>query len=191
MEAAFSANLDADNFNFRAFGNNINQGNFKSAASLIENGVYDKNKDMKVGAGGESLKSADSAFRSLNSTFGDVLEMIEKNKDKLGVASGRFSDLVKKLGGDADFQALQTRLTSAIADTRRAFAGSAVTDSEMAALENYINLNTNMKPENLVAAIGQVMNGRLNDMNEARAQVGLPPIDADTVSDRSSLYFSE
>lgn len=92
-------------------------------------------------------------------------------------------------------QSLQTRLTSAISEARKSFAGSAVTDSEMKALENLIGLNQTWKAENLRAALLQIMKKSLVEFNSAREVVDLPPIiddgNVDTVNDRSSLYFSE
>lgn len=67
-----------------------------------------------------------------------ILDIIERNRDKIGAFEGRVNDLLSKLKSDPDYQELKTILQMSQADTRKYFAGSAVTETEMKALQDFI-----------------------------------------------------
>ena len=77
-------------------------------------------------------------FESSQGRTNKIVNLIERNKDKLGAFDGPFADLVKKFKNEPEYQELLTLLTMEQADIRKYFAGSAVTDTEMSALVNFI-----------------------------------------------------
>jgi hypothetical protein len=54
------------------------------------------------------------------------------------------------------------------ADVRKYFAGSAVTETEMKALEDFIGGNTKMTPENLISQLNTIRDNTINKYNYQR-----------------------
>lgn len=67
--------------------------------------------------------------------------------------SGRWADLNKKFANDPDYQALSTLISGSNADVRRLFGGTAVTESELKALRDFIGADTKMPIQNLLTAL--------------------------------------
>lgn len=121
------------------------------------------------------------------------MDALEANKDKIGVVAGRWADLQKKLSGDASLQNAQSKLTGLFAVLRKSFAGSAVTPSELVALQDYIDGKTSEPLENIKAKLTSIMQQKDNEYGQKRDQVGLPPLqdESQIIGDRSPLYFGE
>lgn len=79
-----------------------------------------------------------SSYQSLQQNVGILQGLIDRNSDKIGAFDGRVSDLLKKFKADPEYQQIKTLLSMSVADVRRKFAGSAVTETEMKALEDFI-----------------------------------------------------
>jgi hypothetical protein len=54
------------------------------------------------------------------------------------------------------------------ADVRKYFAGSAVTETEMKALEDFIGGNTKMTPVNLISQLNTIRDNTINKYNYQR-----------------------
>jgi hypothetical protein len=177
--------LSIKDVNGDALAANLNSGNLKAAASNIEKAAY--NSDT-----GKSLKLAekDSDYRNLYKNYSQLKEKLEANKDKIGVVAGRWADVKRKLGGDAELQGLASQLTAVFAKLRKNFAGAAVTETEMKALSDYINGSTKEPLENILAKLDNIMTTTDNEYQSDRATAGLPQLgDASQIDDRSTIYF--
>lgn len=64
--------------------------------------------------------------------------LINQNRDKIGAFDGTISDFRKMFQADPEYQKIKTLLSSTVADIRRKFAGTAVTETEMSALADFI-----------------------------------------------------
>jgi len=126
----------------------VNNGNMAGAKSFTDR-IVEGTIKKQIGedfVSTPNLKFAESTLNRLES-------MIERNRDKIWPLSGRFSDVQKKLMNDPDYQALQTLLQWSLADTRRAFGGTAVSQSELEALKNFVWFDTKMPIENLLTGL--------------------------------------
>lgn len=85
---------------------------------------------------GDAILSGD--FKTGQDRTKKIVDLINNNQDKIGAFDGRASDLLQKFKGDAEYQTIKTILQMSQADMRKYFAGSAVTDTEMKALEDFI-----------------------------------------------------
>lgn len=101
-------------------------------------------------------------------------DLIIKNQDKIWPVAGRASDLLKKLKWTEDYQQIQTLLQMSQAELRKYFAGSAVTETEMKALEDFIGGTTKMNAQNLVTMIDTLQVERANTFNNQRAGMDNP-----------------
>lgn len=77
----------------------------------------------------------------------------------------------KKLSGDASLQNAQSKLTALFAVLRKSFAGSAVTPSELDALQDYIDGKTSEPLENIKAKLTSIMQQKDNEYGQKRDQV--------------------
>ena len=84
--------------------------------------------------------------------------LIANNPDKIGAFDWRVNEFMRKFKDYPEMQELQTLLTMNQADIRKYFAWSAVTDSEMTALVDYIGWNTKMTPNNLLTMLNTIKN---------------------------------
>ena len=66
-------------------------------------------------------------------------ELISKNPDKIWAFDWNVTQFMKKFRDEPEIQELQTLLTMNQADIRKKFAWSAVTPTELKALEDYID----------------------------------------------------
>lgn len=131
----------------------LNSGKTKEAYnfvnSFMDNDVKDKYWDKAI---------LTQNFESSQSRIDKVVNLIQKNRDKIGAFDGPFTDFVKKFKNEPEYQELKTLMTMAQADIRKYFAGSAVTDTEMSALIDFIGGKTNMQPDNLVTQLNTIKN---------------------------------
>lgn len=185
IDAISRLGLTVSDVNAPAIAANLNSGNTKAAASNIERSAFDSDTGKKL-----DLANKDSDYRELFKNYSQIMDKVEKNKGKIGVLSGRWSDVKRKLAGDPELQSLVTQMTSVFAKLRKSFAGSAVTETEMAALADYISGKTTEPIDNLTAKLTGVMKGMDNEYQSARTTAGLPELsDESQINDRSSLYF--
>jgi surface antigen len=187
ISAIENIGLTVADVNAPAIASSLNRGDTRAASATIERAAYDSDTGKKL-----DLANKDSDYRELYKNYSQIMDKVEKNKDKIGVLSGRWSDVKRKLAGDPELQSLVTQMTSVFAKLRKSFAGSAVTETEMAALADYINGKTNEPIDNLTAKLTGVMQGMDNEYQSARSTAGLPSLTEDSqVDDRSSLYFNQ
>lgn len=92
-------------------------------------------------------------FESSQNRINKIISLIQRNRDKVGAFDGRFTDFIKQFKNEPEYQELKTLQTMAQADIRKYFAGSAVTDTEMKALEDFIGGTTKMQPDNLITQL--------------------------------------
>lgn len=99
---------------------------------------------------------------------------IAKNSNKIWPISWRFSDLSKKFKNDPDYQALTTLLQGSLAEIRRAFAGTAVTEIELKAIRDFVWLDTKMPIQNLQSALNTNFESMFMNYNTQRQFAWLP-----------------
>lgn len=150
----------------------INAGDYKGLNDFVT-----KNVDRQVKA------DSDSPILTPEYNVGKqrtekLLNLIEKNKDKLGIVSGNVSDFLQKFEWDKDYQQIKTILQMSQADMRKYFAGSAVTETEMKALADFIGGTTKMAPDNLVTMLQTLNEDRTNTYNAQREWFQIPNVNA-------------
>lgn len=150
----------------------INAGDYKGLNDFVT-----KNVDRQVKA------DSDSPILTPEYNVGKqrtekLLNLIEKNKDKLGIVSGNVSDFLQKFEWDKDYQQIKTILQMSQADMRKYFAGSAVTETEMRALADFIGGTTKMAPDNLVTMLQTLNEDRTNTYNAQREWFQIPNVNA-------------
>ena len=134
------------------------------------NGLADDK--VKARYGSDSILS--STYKTGNDRTDKLVTLIENNKDKLGAFDGNVSNLLLKFKGMPEYQQLKTILTMSQADTRKYFAGSAVTATELSALEDFIGGKTTMNPDNLVTMLKTIKEDRDNTFASQRIGLTVP-----------------
>jgi hypothetical protein len=86
----------------------------------------------------------------------NLSNLIAKNPDKIGQFDWRVNDIMRKFKDYPEMTELNTLLTMTQAQTRKHFAWSAVTPSEMEALQDFIWWNTKMTPNNLLTMLNTI-----------------------------------
>lgn len=133
----------------------INSNNMSGLNTYVNWLADDKVKSRYAG---DAILSGD--FNTGEQRTNKIIEIINRNKDKIGAFDGRVTDLLSKLKSDPDYQELKTILQMSQADTRKYFAGSAVTETEMKALADFIGGNTKMNPDNLIKQLTTILEDR-------------------------------
>lgn len=113
-----------------------------------------------------------------------IIDIIGRNKDKIGAFDGRVTDLLAKLRSDPEYQQLKTILQMSQADMRKYFAGSAVTETEMKALQDFIGGSTKMNPDNLITMLSTLLEDRKNVYRNQRG--GMLVWETQTVTPQAS-----
>lgn len=90
----------------------------------------------------------------------NIIDLIERNRDKIGIFEGTKEDFIAKFASTPEYQQIKTLLQMSQADTRKYFAGSAVTETEMKALQDFIGGNTKMNPDNLITMLDTLLKDR-------------------------------
>lgn len=116
----------------------------------------------------------------------DIIKLIENNKNKIGAVDGRYTQLAKKFKSEPDIQKLQTLMTATFADLRKNFAWSAVTATELTALEDFIAWSTKEVPENLITKLQTLKDIQTGLYNDQRSMYGIQ----DTSKLQSKTKFS-
>ena len=107
-------------------------------------------------------------------------DLIAKNPDKIWKFDGNVTEFMKKFKNEPEIQELQTLLTMQQADIRKHFAWSAVTETELVALENYIGWKMTMQPDNLVAMLDTITKRTERQFLAQRDFFWYTPIERDT-----------
>ena len=87
-----------------------------------------------------------------------MISLIENNKDQVGIFDGKINQWKSKFKDTPVFNEINTLLQMTQAERRKLFAGSAVTETEMKALENFIGGTATMTPEKLLTMLRTVQN---------------------------------
>ncbi len=114
--------------------------------------------------------------------------LINRNKDKLGAFDGYVSDFIQKFSNNPEYQQIKTILQMSQADTRKYFAGSAVTETEMKALQDFIGWNTKMTPENLITMLDTLNEDRKMVYDSQRQWLELPDVKAATAKKKLGWF---
>lgn len=97
-----------------------------------------------------------SSINQLTKDNNTLANLIRRNPDKIWAFDWRVNDFLRKFKDYPEMQTLQTLLTMDQAWIRKHFAWSAITDSEMSALVDYIGWNTKMTPWNLLTMLNTI-----------------------------------
>lgn len=162
----------------------INKWDFNGLNTYINWLADDKVKDRY---GADSVLS--TTYKVGNDRTDTLVSLINTNKDKIGAFDWNVNDFLNKFKSDPQYQKLKTILTMSQADTRKFFAGSAVTENEMNALKDFIGGKTTMTPENLVTILETIKEDRNNTFETQRR--GLMPPKTQAVQAKKKLgWFS-
>ena len=109
----------------------------------------------------------------MEKNIGEIISLIESNKDKIGIVDGNFTKLKKKFASEPEIQRLQSLMTATFADLRKNFAWSAVTANELTALKDFIAWDISEVPEDLVIKLETLKDIQTQEYNEQRAMYWL------------------
>ncbi len=151
----------------------INSGDLEGAKDYANKQI---DTEVKAQYGDKAILNAD--VKKMNN-IDRIIKLIDNNQDKIGAFDGRIADLLNKFVDQPGYQELKTLLTISQADTRKYFAGSAVTETEMKALEDFIGGKTSMNAENLKTQLRTIKDNTINNYNNQREYYGLDPIETD------------
>lgn len=155
----------------------INNNDMKWLNTYIEKLADDRAKDQY---GADTILS--SNVKIGNDRTDKLVSLIEKNKDKIGAFDWYVSDFLQKFKNDPEYQQIKTILQMSQADARKYFAGSAVTETEMKALQDFIGGTTKMTPEALVTMLNTLKEDRQSTYNYQRS--GLIPSKTSSVKQK-------
>ena len=158
----------------------MNKWDFDWLNTYINGLADDKVKDRY---GADSVLS--TTYKVGNDRTDTLVSLINANKDKIGAFDWNVNDFLNKFKSDPQYQKLKTILTMSQADTRKYFAGSAVTATEMDALKDFIGGKTTMTPENLVTILETIKEDRNNTFETQRR--GLMPPKTQAVQAKKKL----
>lgn len=147
----------------------LNRGDDKGAEDFVLRKV---DTVVKKNEGAEAVSTPQLRFAG--ETLQRLESFIDRNSSKIGPLAGRFSDAKKQFMNDPDYQALSTLLTGSLAEVRRTFAGSAVTESELKALRDFIGVDTKMPIENLKSALQTNFEQTKSKYDSQRSFLGVP-----------------
>lgn len=119
----------------------------------------------------------------------ELVTLLTNNKDKVWAFDWRVNDLIKKFKDTPDYQKIKTILQMNQADMRKYFAWSAVTETEMKALEDFIWWTTKMSAWNLITMIQTLQNDRTNLFNEQRSWLSLPDTQTETTWNSTNYWW--
>ncbi len=185
LEAMQAAGLNPRDFtNMETVAKNINSGRLDKAYEIIEKAAFNTETGKAIKISGQ-----DADYRSAMKSYERLRDMMEKNKDKFGVLSGRIANVQKSIVGDYDLQKMLSEMTATFANLRKNYAGSAVTESELKALEDYVSGSNKEPLKNVIAKIETVMQRVDDEYNSSRETLGLPRIEKiEQVKNRSGAY---
>ena len=147
----------------------INSWDYKGLNTYVNKLADDRAKQQY---GADTILS--SNVKVWNDRTDKLVSLINKNKDKIGAFDGYVSDFLQKFSNDPEYQQIKTILQMSQADSRKYFAWSAVTETEMKALQDFIWGTTKMTPENLVTMLQTLKDDRTN-VYQSQRQWLLPP----------------
>jgi len=107
-----------------------------------------------------------------------LISLISNNKDKVGTFDGNVEKWKSKFKNTPVYNEITTLLQMTQAERRKRFAGSAVTETEMKALENFIGGTATMTPEKLITMLETVQDKTTREYNSQRALYRKPDINS-------------
>ena len=158
-----------DNY-YATISNYINKWDEKGADKYVSNIVEDKAKKRYW----DDLITTSKMNMILSDTI-QLNKLISQNPEKIWAFDGRVTQFMKKFKDYPEMQKLNTLLTMKQADVRKYFAGSAVTETEMKALEDFIWGNIKMTPNNLVTILNTIKDRTEKEYLSQRKQFWFTP----------------
>jgi hypothetical protein len=166
-------------------GNYIKRDDFKWLNNYIQKHVEN---DVRVTTPPDQYISTPEQNK-VTKNIDEVIKLIDANKDKIGAVDWRYTQLAKKFKSEPDIQKLQTLMTATFADLRKNFAGSAVTSTELTALEDFIAWGIPEVPENLITKLQTLKDIQTALYNDQRSMYWVPNVK--TIEAKSKLnWFS-
>lgn len=110
-----------------------------------------------------------SWYKTWLKSINNLISLINNNKDNIWLISWNVNDIINKFKNTWDYQKIKTLLQMNQADVRRTFAWSAVTATEMKALEDFIGWTTKMNADNLLTILQTVQDKTTSEFLNQRA----------------------
>lgn len=112
----------------------------------------------------------------LKTNYDELIKLIDKNIWNIWFIEWNMNDLKNKFKSNEDYQKLKTLLSSVLAESRKYYAWSNVTPTELEALADFVWLNTKMPLWNLKTALNTIYDKDLMIYNTFREEVWLPQL---------------
>jgi hypothetical protein len=121
----------------------------------------------------------------------NLTELIDKNRNRFWLAAGKVTEAKKLFAENTEIQGILTSMSKLLAEERRAFGGTAITDTEMKALSDFISWKITEQPDNLIHKLNTINTDIFNNYNAIRKSKLLPQITIDQLGDynRQNLYI--
>jgi hypothetical protein len=133
--------------------------------AAIDNDIRKNNPDEFVSTSG---------YKSQAELTQKVINLVNKNRGKIWAIPWRITDLKKIFVDVWDYQELQSSMTWLLAQLRKNFAGSAVTQSELDALADYVSWKTTENPYNLITKLSSLHDKSTTDYWNQRIKYQTP-----------------
>lgn len=115
-------------------------------------------------------------MNKMTKEFWEIRILIDKNRDKIGAVDWRLDNLYKKYWDIGEIQRLRTLMTGSLAELRKNFAWSAVTETELKALADYVSAGVIDNPDNLIEQFTTIRDMTKNTFLSQRAQFWYTPL---------------
>jgi len=163
---------ETDRLDWSNVANALNKWDIEGAEKYVSNLIWDLAQD-KFGNDYVSWVNLKQQGKDVNR----LRELIARNPDKIWAFEWRMSDVARKFKDEPEMQELQTLLTMQQAELRKYFAWSAVTETELEAIKDYIGWDTNMTPNNLMTMLDTIYNRTQSKYGLQRNRFRFTPLD--------------
>lgn len=171
-------------YNVQWFSNFINNWQIKEAMNLVEQAVA-KERWWNFATDMAWYENwAKYAYEKWN----QLIDMINKESDKLWIVAGNISKWKSKFMKDEDYQKIASSITNYVSDWRHEMLGSATTATELKMIDDLLPSVTD-NPFNAITKIEEFQDYWLRKLNATRWNLYLPALDETTLLDKNQRVW--
>ena len=171
-------------YNVQWFSNFINNWQFKEAMNLVEQAVAKERWWNFANDMAWYENWAKYAYEKWN----QLIDMINKESDKLWIVAGNISKWKSKFMKDEDYQKIASSITNYVSDWRHEMLGSATTATELKMIDDLLPSVTD-NPFNAITKIEEFQDYWLRKLNATRWNLYLPALDETTLLDKNQRVW--
>lgn len=168
-------------YNVQGFADFINKWKLVEAMNLVEQWVAKVRWNNFVNDMAWYENWAKYAYEKWN----DLIDMIQKESNKLWIVAGNVNKWKNKFTHDEDFQKISSAIVNYVTDWRHEMLGSATTETELKMIDDLLPSVTD-NPFNAITKIQEFQDYRLRKLNATRWNLYLPSLDETTLLNKNS-----